>query len=81
MLFIATLIARVTTMLDKAEAAATFRAADAAWDAQLIHVFGKKSAPNMRYTMAGRGMPNSNLRKAYDVREAARKTFEEACTA
>ncbi|MBY3038918.1 hypothetical protein [Rhizobium laguerreae] len=66
-------------MIDKAQANANFQAADQAWNAQLIYVFGKKSAPYMRYNTAGRGMPHSNLRKAYDVREAARKTWADAC--
>ncbi len=54
---------------------ANFHAADAAWSAELIHVFGKKSGPQMRYVTAGRGMHGSKLRAVYEAREEARKAW------
>lgn len=52
-----------------------FRSADAAWQAELVKVFGAKSAPNMRYVTAGKGMPGSTLRRVWEARETVRSAF------
>ncbi len=50
--------------------------ADDAWSAELARVFGAKAAGDMRYVTAGRGMPGSTLRKAYELREATRIAWQ-----
>jgi N12 class adenine-specific DNA methylase len=49
--------------------------ADDAWSAELQKAFGKE-AGDKRYGAAGKGEPGSALRKAYDVRDAARQAYE-----
>lgn len=45
-------------------------AADAAWQAELKKLYGKR-AGDMRYTEAGEGEPGSDLRAAFNARRAA----------
>ena len=51
-------------------------AADNAWHAELVRIFGRRNAANVRYQKSGRGDPGSNLRYLYDARTAAREAWE-----
>lgn len=61
--------------MSRTEAYDAYLAADNVWQAELVKVFGAKSAPNMRYVAAGKGMPGSTLRRVWEVRDAARIAF------
>lgn len=52
-----------------------FQYADDIWQIALEFEFGV-SASDKRYAPEGRGNPGSDLRKAYDAREAARAAWE-----
>lgn len=54
-----------------------FNAADAAWSAEIVRVFGKKNQ-DARYYPRGKGEPGSELRRLYDARDAARRAWEAA---
>ena len=53
-------------------------AADNAWHDELIRIFGRRNAANVRYQKAGRGDPGSNLRYLYDARTAAQEAWRRA---
>lgn len=52
-----------------------FSLADDAWHKAVTEAFGK-DAGQVRYTPAGRGLPGSALREAFDARENARREWE-----
>lgn len=58
----------------KREVIADFEKADAEWTRHLRLSFAADSR-NARYEKRGRGTEGSDLRKAYDAREAARQTY------
>jgi hypothetical protein len=50
--------------------------ADDRWHAELVRIYGRRNAANVRYTKAASGEPGSNLRYLYDARQAAREAWE-----
>ena len=52
-----------------------FHAADKAWSAELVRLFGR-DAGDVRYTAEGKGQPGSVLRQLHDAVAAARVAWE-----
>ena len=53
-----------------------FQTADSRWHAELVRIYGRRNASQVRYTKQARGEVGSNLRVLYDNREAAREMWE-----
>jgi hypothetical protein len=47
-----------------------FQDAEDAWSAELTRVFGKQAC-NARYDARGKGLPNTDLQRLHDARQAA----------
>ena len=60
---------------------AHFQAADAAWTAELIRIFGKRRARDIRYTKRSDGEPGSNLRLLYENRQMAMNAWHKSVAA
>ena len=67
-------------MIDRAKeiaARAAFKAADDAWQVQLVATFGKDAA-DVRYTSHANGAEGTALRAAWDARKAASDSWTNA---
>lgn len=60
----------------KLEAYEAFSTADDAWQAEIVRLFGRPDAGDVRYKKAGRGESGSELRRLHDARMAAMFTWE-----
>ena len=58
------------------EANIALNAAEAAWWAELLKQFGGIEAREKRYTLMGRGVPGTLLRKAYDHRQECLRLWQ-----